>query len=59
MVPKKIPKSLGIIGSGVIGIEFASFYNDLGVSVEVFEMEDRICPSEDFEISITLENILY
>ena len=39
MTPSQIPKSLGIIGSGAIGIEFASFYNSLGTNVEVFEMQ--------------------
>ena len=58
MSPKGLPSSLGIIGSGAIGIEFASFYNDLGVNVKVFESQDEIVPSEDIEISKTLENIL-
>ena len=39
MLPKQLPKRLGIIGSGAIGIEFASFYNDLGSEVSVFEMQ--------------------
>ncbi len=51
MVPESLPKSLLIMGSGAIGIEFASFYNDLGVSVTVVEMLDRILPVEDAEIS--------
>jgi len=58
MLPKELPKRLGIIGSGAIGIEFASFYNDLGSKVCVFEMQDRICPNEDNDISKTLEKIL-
>ena len=58
MLPKQLPKRLGIIGSGAIGIEFASFYNDLGSKVSVFEMQDRICPTEDHDISVTLEKIL-
>jgi len=58
MVPEELPKKLGIIGSGAIGIEFASFYNDLGCEVNVFEMQDRICPHEDHDISLTLEKIL-
>ena len=58
MLPKQLPKRLGIIGSGAIGIEFASFYNDLGSEVSVFEMQDRICPNEDHDISVTLEKIL-
>ena len=51
MVPKSLPKSITIIGSGAIGIEFASFYNDMGSKVTVIEMEDRILPNEDEEIS--------
>ena len=49
--PKKIPKTLMIIGGGAIGIEFASFYNSLGSNVTVIEMQDRILPNEDEEIS--------
>ena len=51
MVPEKMPKSLIIMGSGAIGIEFASFYNALGVDVTVIEMMDRVVPVEDEEIS--------
>ena len=51
MTPAEIPKSLGIIGSGAIGIEFASFYNSLGAKVEVFEMQNEILYSEDLEIA--------
>ncbi|MDE1906915.1 MAG: dihydrolipoyl dehydrogenase [Rhodospirillales bacterium] len=51
MVPEAMPKSLLIMGSGAIGIEFASFYNALGVDVTVVEMLDRILPVEDAEIS--------
>ncbi len=51
MVPETMPKSLLIMGSGAIGIEFASFYNALGVDVTVVEMLDRILPVEDAEIS--------
>ncbi len=51
MVPETLPKSLLIMGSGAIGIEFASFYRDLGVEVIVVEMLDRILPVEDAEIS--------
>ena len=51
MVPKSLPKSITIIGSGAIGIEFASFYNDMGSKVTVIEMEDRILPNEDEEVS--------
>ncbi|MGB6949595.1 MAG: dihydrolipoyl dehydrogenase [Methyloceanibacter sp.] len=51
MVPESFPKSLLIVGSGAIGIEFASFYRGLGAEVSVVEMLDRILPSEDAEIS--------
>ncbi len=51
MVPQRLPKSLLIVGSGAIGIEFASFYRTLGAEVTVVEMLDRILPSEDAEIS--------
>lgn len=51
MVPKEMPKSLLVVGSGAIGIEFASFYRSLGADVTVVEMLDRILPSEDAEIS--------
>ena len=51
MVPKTLPKSLLVVGSGAIGIEFASFYRDLGSDVTVVEIMDRILPNEDLEIS--------
>ena len=51
MVPSALPKSLLIIGSGAIGVEFASFYNDMGVDVTLVEVLDRILPVEDHEIS--------
>ena len=51
MVPKAMPKSLLVVGSGAIGIEFASFYNALGVDVTVVEIMDQIMPVEDAEIS--------
>ncbi|CAO5675488.1 MAG: Dihydrolipoyl dehydrogenase [Holosporales bacterium] len=51
MTPTFLPKSLLIIGSGAIGLEFASFYNTLGVAVTVVELCDRILPQEDAEIS--------
>jgi dihydrolipoamide dehydrogenase len=51
MVPKTAPKSLVVIGSGAIGIEFASFYRALGSEVTVIEMLDRILPVEDEEVS--------
>jgi dihydrolipoamide dehydrogenase len=51
MVPTAMPKSLLVIGSGAIGIEFASFYLNLGVKVTVVEVLPRILPVEDEEIS--------
>lgn len=51
MVPKEFPKSLLVVGSGAIGIEFASFYRTLGAEVTVVEVLDRILPVEDEEIS--------
>lgn len=51
LVPNTFPKSLLVIGSGAIGIEFASFFNTLGSDVTVVEVLDRILPVEDEEIS--------
>ena len=51
MVPKMFPKTLLVIGSGAIGIEFASFYQTLGCKVTVVEVLDRILSVEDVEIS--------
>src|SRR5580704_6660062 len=51
MVPPAMPKSLLVIGSGAIGIEFASFYLNLGAKVTVVEVLPRILPVEDEEIS--------
>lgn len=51
MVPDAMPKSLLVIGSGAIGIEFASFYKTMGADVTVVEMMDRVLPVEDAEIS--------
>lgn len=51
MVPETMPKSLLVVGSGAIGIEFASFYRNLGAEVTVVEVMDRILPVEDEEIS--------
>ncbi|MCK6452991.1 MAG: dihydrolipoyl dehydrogenase [Alphaproteobacteria bacterium] len=51
MVPAAMPKSLLVIGSGAIGIEFASFFRNLGAEVTVVEVVDRILPVEDEEIS--------
>jgi len=51
MVPPSFPKSLLIVGSGAIGIEFASFYRTLGAEVTVVEVLDRVLPVEDEEVS--------
>ena len=51
MIPEALPKSLLVIGSGAIGIEFASFYRDMGAEVTVVEVLDRVLPAEDEEIS--------
>jgi len=51
LVPKRMPKKLLVIGSGAIGIEFASFYNTLGAETTVVEVMDRILPVEDAEIA--------
>lgn len=51
MVPPIFPKSLLVVGSGAIGIEFASFYRTLGADVTVVELLDRVLPVEDEEIS--------
>ena len=51
MIPETLPKSLLVVGSGAIGIEFASFYRDLGAEVTVVEVLERILPVEDEEIS--------
>ena len=49
--PDRLPKSLLVVGSGAIGMEFASFYNALGVDVTVVEIMNRILPAEDAEIA--------
>ena len=49
--PDKMPEKLCVIGSGAIGVEFASFYNALGADVTIVELADRIVPAEDAEIS--------
>ena len=58
MVPPEMPTRLLVIGSGAIGIEFASFYNDLGAEVTVVEMMDRVVPVEDADVSAFLEKAL-
>ncbi|MEQ4938907.1 FAD-dependent oxidoreductase, partial [Proteus terrae] len=49
--PKRLPRSLLIIGSGAIGVEFASLYNDLGCKVTLVELASQILPVEDAEVS--------
>lgn len=51
LTPPRMPKKLLVIGSGAIGIEFASFYNTLGADTTVVEVMDRVLPLEDAEIS--------
>lgn len=58
MTPPEMPSKLLVIGSGAIGIEFASFYNDMGAQVTVVEMLDRIVPVEDADVSAALEKSL-
>ena len=58
MNPPEMPTKLLVIGSGAIGIEFASFYNDLGAEVTVVEMMDRVVPVEDADVSAFLEKAL-
>ncbi len=58
MVPEEMPTRLLVIGSGAIGVEFASFYNDMGADVTVVEMLPRILPVEDEEISAFMDKAL-
>ncbi|HZV19312.1 MAG TPA: dihydrolipoyl dehydrogenase [Sphingobium sp.] len=58
MTPPEMPTKLLVIGSGAIGIEFASFYRDMGAEVTVVEMMDRIVPVEDADVSAFLEKAL-
>jgi dihydrolipoamide dehydrogenase len=58
MTPPNMPTELLVIGSGAIGIEFASFYADLGAKVTVVEMLDRVVPVEDVEVSDQLAKSL-
>ena len=55
MTPEKMPESLLVVGSGAIGMEFASFYRTLGAEVTIVEIQDRILPVEDAEISSTAQ----
>src|SRR4029079_5015191 len=56
--PRESPGGLVVIGSGAIGIEFPSFYADLGAKVTVVELLDRVVPIEDAEISAQLAKSL-
>ncbi|MEJ7933695.1 dihydrolipoyl dehydrogenase [Sphingobium sp. AN558] len=58
MTPPEMPTKLLVVGSGAIGIEFASFYNDMGADVTVVEMMDRVVPVEDADVSAFLEKAL-
>lgn len=57
MVMDKQPKSMVVVGSGAIGVEFAYFYNSIGTEVTIVEYMDRIVPVEDEEVSKQLERI--
>ncbi len=58
MVPPEMPTKLLVIGSGAIGIEFASFYADMGAKVTIIEMLDRVLPVEDEEVSAFMNKAL-
>ena len=58
MTPEEMPTNLLVIGSGAIGVEFASFYRDMGAEVTIVEMLDRIVPVEDEDISAHLRKRL-
>jgi len=58
MTPPEMPTSLLVIGSGAIGLEFASFYGDMGAKIAVVEMVDRILPVEDEEVSAFMTTAL-
>jgi len=58
MVPKEMPTNLLVIGSGAIGVEFASFYSDMGAEVTIVEMLPRILPVEDEEVSAFVHKAL-
>jgi dihydrolipoamide dehydrogenase len=58
MVPKEMPTKLLVIGSGAIGVEFASFYSDMGAAVTIVEMLPRILPVEDEEVSAFVHKAL-
>lgn len=52
---EKLPKSIGIIGAGAIGVEFAYFWNAFGVNVTIFEMQKHLLPIEDDDCSAEVE----
>ena len=54
---KSLPKAIGIIGAGAIGVEFAYLFNAYGVEVTIFEAQDHLVPNEDESISQELEKI--
>jgi len=58
MVPAEMPTKLLVIGSGAIGVEFASFYSDMGAHVTIVEMLDRILPVEDADVSAFVHKAL-
>ena len=58
MVPTEMPTKLLVIGAGAIGVEFASFYNDMGADVTIVEMLPRILPVEDEEVSAFMDKAL-
>jgi dihydrolipoamide dehydrogenase len=58
MMPAEVPARLLVIGSGAIGVEFASFFSDLGAKVTIVELAERILPVEDAEISAFMEKAL-
>ncbi len=58
MVPAEMPTKLLVVGSGAIGVEFASFYNDMGAEVTIVEMLPRILPVEDEEVSAFMDKAL-
>jgi dihydrolipoamide dehydrogenase len=57
MTMDKLPKSMVVVGSGAIGVEFAYFYSSMGTKVTIVEFMPRIVPNEDEEVSKTLEKI--
>jgi dihydrolipoamide dehydrogenase len=58
MVPAEMPKTMLVMGSGAIGIEFASFYNAMGVDVTVVELMSQVMPVEDVEIAKMAQKLL-